>query len=69
MTFGEAKARLILHAVGLNDYENITTWEELEDKAGFERDEANAKAQWLDDIAKIAQREIEDLSDNGSKGE
>lgn len=34
MTFGEAKARLILHAVGFNDNENITTWEELEEKAG-----------------------------------
>ncbi len=59
MDFEKAKSRLIAHAVGYNDYENLNSWSELADKAAYEAQEASAKTQILHDIATFAQNYVE----------
>lgn len=60
MNFEEAKQKLILNAVGHNDYnETVTTWEELEEKASFEESQALVIADQLGDVYSVAKYEAE----------
>ncbi|WNJ96559.1 hypothetical protein RND59_05540 [Vibrio ruber] len=60
MNFEQAKAQLVKNAVGSNDYENITTWEELEEKAVFEQSQALFHADQLGDVVSAASENLED---------
>ena len=60
MDFKQAKEQLIKNAVGSNDYENLTTWEELEEKACFEQSQAVFHADQLSDVISAASEHSED---------
>ncbi|EJX5614665.1 hypothetical protein OEA42_004007 [Vibrio parahaemolyticus] len=60
MNFKQAKKQLIKNAVGSNEYDNITTWEELQEKAAFEQSQALFHADQLGDVISAASEYLED---------
>ncbi|WP_070962893.1 hypothetical protein [Vibrio sonorensis] len=58
--FKSAKKKLIDNAVGFNEYENITTWDELQKAACFEHEQASFRASQLDEVVNAASYAVED---------
>lgn len=58
-TFEQAKAELIECAVGFNEYEDITTWEELAEGAALERSAADDRVSRLQSLLTQAEEEAD----------
>lgn len=58
-TFEQAKAELIELAVGANEYQSITTWEELAEGAAFEMVAINQRANSLGILLEQAEKQSE----------
>ena len=58
MTLDEARAVLIENAVGDNEYENITTWQELGEAAEREIMSAEDRISQLSDVASEANDQL-----------
>jgi len=57
-SFDEAKAELIMYAVGANEYTEITTWEELAEGAAAEHVSASDRASRLQSLLTQAENEM-----------
>jgi hypothetical protein len=58
MTLDEARAVLIENAVGDNEYDNITTWQELSEAAEREIMSAEDRISQLSDVASEANDQL-----------